>query len=247
MSEYPKIAWCSTITSSDPSHYEAMKRLGVESAIVFLYASGVKEYKAGLIHTMGARSAGLKTHACLVTDLLSPFHDARMFYKAYTGLGYEGSKIMILCWPNDKVQDKTEKLNELLGYIHTFANKEDVDLAFMGEDLEKGTFDVKDVPADVNLSVYAPKGLTCPVERAGTWIWTKSFNGTTQFIGYDFYGFYTHSQSYQLDFKKEYTAQPGDSWQIIAKRFGVEIDKLLEKNLAGYDDIVVPGQHIMLP
>ena len=94
-----------------------------------------------------------------------------------------------------------------------------------------------------NLTIINSNNLNAGIARAGTWISTKDFDSDIQYLGYDYYGFYT-SQGYQMTLEAEYIAQKGDTWVTIATRHGIWLPKLLELNKADYEDLVVPGQRI---
>lgn len=211
--------------------------------IICLAISHFDRYRAGEYQTLLAREAGMKTHACLITDLSEPFHDARHFFTAYQKLGYDlGTKVMILCQPTKHVKNP-KKLAELLGYISYFVAKEDIDVAFYKKDIDRGKFDLNDIPEYFNLTIINSNNLNAGIARAGTWISTKDFDSDIQYLGYDYYGFYT-SQGYQMTLEAEYIAQKGDTWVTIATRHGIWLPKLLELNKADYEDLVVPGQRI---
>lgn len=243
MSSYPRIALATALTPGTPDHYQKLTKLGVKDMIICLAISHFDRYRAGEYQTLLAREAGMKTHACLITDLSEPFHDARHFFTAYQKLGYDlGTKVMILCQPTKHVKNP-KKLAELLGYISYFVAKEDIDVAFYKKDIDRGKFDLNDIPEYFNLTIINSNNLNAGIARAGTWISTKDFDSDIQYLGYDYYGFYT-SQSYQMTLEAEYIAQKGDTWVTIATRHGIWLPKLLELNKADYEDLVVPGQRI---
>ncbi len=243
MSSYPRIALATALTPGTPDHYQKLTKLGVKDMIICLAISHFDRYRAGEYQTLLAREAGMKTHACLITDLSEPFHDARHFFTAYQKLGYDlGTKVMILCQPTKHVKNP-KKLAELLGYISYFVAKEDIDVAFYKKDIDRGKFDLNDIPEYFNLTIINSNNLNAGIARAGTWISTKDFDSDIQYLGYDYYGFYT-SQGYQMTLEAEYIAQKGDTWVTIATRHGIWLPKLLELNKADYEDLVVPGQRI---
>lgn len=243
MSSYPRIALATALTPVTPDHYQKLTKLGVKDMIICLAISHFDRYRAGEYQTLLAREAGMKTHACLITDLSEPFHDARHFFTAYQKLGYDlGTKVMILCQPTKHVKNP-KKLAELLGYISYFVAKEDIDVAFYKKDIDRGKFDLNDIPEYFNLTIINSNNLNAGIARAGTWISTKDFDSDIQYLGYDYYGFYT-SQGYQMTLEAEYIAQKGDTWVTIATRHGIWLPKLLELNKADYEDLVVPGQRI---
>lgn len=244
MSSYPRIALATALTPGTPDHYQKLAKLGVKDMIICLAISHFDRYRAGEYQTLLAREAGMKTHACLITDLSEPFHDARHFFTAYQKLGYDlGTKVMILCQPTKHVKNPGKKLAELLGYISYFVAKEDIDVAFYKKDIDKGKVDLNDIPEYFNLTIINSNNLNAGIARAGTWISTQDFDSDIQYLGYDYYGFYT-SQSYQMTLEAEYIAQKGDTWVTIATRHGIWLPKLLELNKADYEDLVVPGQRI---
>lgn len=244
MSSYPRIALATALTPGTPEHYQKLTKLGVKDMIICLAISHFDRYRAGEYQTLLAREAGMKTHACLMTDLSEPFHDARHFFTAYQKLGYSfGTKVMILCQASKTVKNPGKKLTKLLGYISYFVAKEDIDVAFNKKDLDRGYFNLNEIPEYFNLTIINPGQINSGIDRAGTWISTKDFDSDTQYLGYDYYGFYT-SQGYQMTLEPEYIAQEGDTWVIIATRHGIWLPKLLELNKADYEDLVVPGQRI---
>ncbi|QTQ40918.1 LysM peptidoglycan-binding domain-containing protein [Lactobacillus taiwanensis] len=246
MSNYPRIALVDALTPGAPEHYQKLAKSGVKDVIVCLSLSHFDRYRAGEYHTLLAREIGMRTHACLVTDLSEPFHDARHFFTAYQKLGYSfGTKVMILCQASKNVKNTGQKLTELLGYISYFVSKGDIDVAFNKKDLDRGYFNVNEIPDYFNLTIINPRQINSGIDRAGTWISTKDFDSDIQYLGYDYYGFYT-SQGYQMTLEPEYIAQEGDTWVTIATRHGIWLPKLLELNKADYEDIVVPGQKVRL-
>lgn len=187
MSNYPRIALVDALTPGAPEHYQKLAKSGVKDVIVCLSLSHFDRYRAGEYHTLLAREAGMRTHACLVTDLSEPFHDARHFFTAYQKLGYSfGTKVMILCQANKNVKNTGQKLTELLGYISYFVSKEDIDVAFNKKDLDRGYFDLDEIPKYFNLTIINPRHLNSGIDRAGTWISTKDPDSEVQYLGYDY-------------------------------------------------------------
>lgn len=246
MSKYPRIALANALVSTEPEHYEELRKLGVKDLIVCLSASHIDHYKAGEYHTMLGRNQGFRIHAYLQTDLSKPFHDARRFFTAYQKLAFTfGTKVMIMCCPGKYVKHPGKQLNELLGYLSYFLSKEDLDVAVYKKDVDAGRLSLKDIPDYFNLTVINPNRVNSGVDKSGTWIYSDSVGEEDQYIGYDFYGFYT-KQGYQLTLDTEYIAQEGDTWVTIASRHGIWLPKLLTLNKAKYEDLVVPGQRIKL-
>ena len=69
MSKYPRIALANALVSTEPEHYEELRKLGVKDLIVCLSASHIDHYKAGEYHTMLGRNQGFRIHAYLQPDL----------------------------------------------------------------------------------------------------------------------------------------------------------------------------------
>lgn len=74
---------------------------------------------------------------------------------------------------------------------------------------------------DYNLTVFNPGVFNACVKNAGTWIYSNTLESNTQYLGYDFYGFYTGNKSYQLSLDNEYIARPGDTWVPVATRYDI--------------------------
>ena len=98
----------------------------------------------------------------------------------------------------------------------------------------------------MNFTSFNEGKVNSGVDRAATWVYTGEFAGQVQPVGYDFYGFYTGENKYQLTLEDTYRARPGDTWVTVATRHGIWLPKLLELNGAKYEDLVVPGQEIKL-
>ncbi|MDF7639981.1 LysM domain-containing protein [Lactobacillus sp. ESL0791] len=242
MSTYPRIAWATSMTPSNPEHYQELLKHHVKSMIICLHLSGVKTYEVAEKHTKAAKKAGMSAHAGLITDLTNPLDDARCFYRTYKKLGYSSAaKVVIFCMHSNTVNKREEKLQELLRYIACFVDKAKIDITFNKNYLQK----FEDVAKGYNLTIFNPGSLNAGVKNAGTWIYTNTFANHTQYLGYDFYGFYTGNSGFQLSWlDDEYIAKPGDTWVTVATLYDIWLPDLLKLNSAKYDDLVVPGQHI---
>ena len=247
MTKYSQIAMIDILTPRSIEYYQKLRKMGVNDAIIRLSTSNYSSYfEIASIHTDLAKRSGMRVHASLATDLTNPFHDARYFFATYQRLGYSfGSKTMIQCLPDDRVRDPAKRLHELLGYISYFVNKDDIDIAVDKRYIDENKLKIADIPDYFNLTIINVNKLNSGIDRAGTWIYTDNFEGELQYLGYDYYGFYT-KEGYQLSLDAEYVAQAGDTWVTIATRHGVWLPKLLDMNDAKYEDKVIPGQRIRL-
>lgn len=247
MTQYPKIAWTSMITPTDDEHYQKLFKAGVRDLIVCLHISGFKNYRAGEYHTVLGQRAGFHTHPSLETDLSSPTHDIVNFMKAFKRSGYtENSKVTIRLLSNSEVKDKRRQLQLLVNYMSCLVSESNIGIAIDKKDLDSGEFKLEEIPTSMNLTSFNEGKLNSGVDRAASWFYTEEFDGKIQPIGYDFYGFYSGENKYQLSLNNTYIAQPGDTWVIIATRHGIWLPKLLKLNGAKYEDLVIPGQEIKL-
>lgn len=245
MSTYPRIAWATAMTPSSTEHYQNLLKHKVKDVVICLHLSGFKKYETGEIHTKVARETGMRIHAGLITNLANPLEDTRCFYRAYRELNYTSdAKVSIFCLKTYVVTNREKRLQELLRYLSCFIDKENIDVAFNKADLTHH-FNQETVK-DYNLTVFNPGGLNAGIKNAGTWIYSNTLESNTQYLGYDFYGFYTGNKSYQLSLDNEYIARPGDTWVTVATRHNIWLPKLLKLNNAQYKDLVVPGQIIKI-
>lgn len=243
MSTYPRIAWATSMTSSSPEHCQNLVKHKVKNMIVCLNLSGFNVYEAGVIHTKAAKEAGMRAHAGLISDLTRPLEDARRFYNAYKKLNYTNdTRASIFCMKTYVEINREKRLQELLRYIACFIDRENIDIAFNKSDFIHH-FDIKRAK-QYNLTIFNPGRLNSEVKNAGTWVYTNTFESKTQYLGYDFYGFYTRNAGYQLSLNNEYIAKPGDTWVTIATRHDMWLPNLLQLNNAQYKALVVPGQCI---
>ena len=86
--DYPRMAYCSAITTSTPEHYERLKSLGINTVSVCLHVSGFDYHKFATIHTDLARRAEMTTHAFMITDLHEHIDDVIAFTKRLVKLYY---------------------------------------------------------------------------------------------------------------------------------------------------------------
>lgn len=242
---YPKVAFCSAISPATPEHYQNLKKAGIDTVSVCLHLSSYNYYKFATIHTDLARQAGMATHAYMHTDLYDLFEDVTAFTKRFSLLGYTpDTKITILVNADRYVEDREEKIQEMMKLLSKYHPLKNIDLAFFKADIDEGLYNLKKIPQMINLTVIncIPNLSSSGVEVAGTWIYTSSFEDQIQLVAYDYYGFYT-SAGYQLSLiDTEYTVQKGDTWHSISRRHGIPMIDLLSLNDAVLDDKIFEGQ-----
>lgn len=244
---YPRLAFVSAITPATEEHYEHLKQSGIITVSVCLHLSGYNHFKFATIHTNLARKAEMITHAHLVTDLYDPFSDVTAFTQRFNSLAYSAnSKITV--WVNgDKyIDNREEKIIEIINLLSKYHDRENIDIAFFKRDIDDGLYDLSKLPKMVNLTVINVNGLSAGIDDAGTWVYTTEFCDSVQVLAYDYYGFYT-SGGYQLSLvDTDYVVQPGDNWHSISRRHGIPMVDLLALNRATVDERIFAGQIVRI-
>ena len=245
---YPRVAYCSAITTSTLEHYERLKALGINTVSVCLHVSGFEYHKFATIHTDLARKAEMTTHAFMITDLYEPIDDVVAFTKRFINLYYtEQTKITIVVNSDVYCKEREDKIIEIVDLLSNYHDRNCIDLAFFKRDLDDGLYDLSKLPKMINLTIINCGAKTSGVPDAGTWVYTDECEGDVQYLAYDYYGYYTDDSGYQLslvDF--DYVAQPGDTWYSIARRHGIPIVDLLALNRAIADDKIYAGQVVRI-
>ncbi|QNQ82908.1 LysM peptidoglycan-binding domain-containing protein (plasmid) [Lactobacillus sp. PV037] len=246
MTTYPKIAWTFSDTPSGPEKYQKLLKAGVKDLVVPISATKGR-LLAGSHHASLIRKAGLRLHPCIQTDLSSPIFDTKYFLEACFELHLKRTmKLTVKLVSNKEVKDKARRINQLVNYLAGIVPEENIGIAIDKKDLDSGEFKIEDLPPTLNVTSFNENKLNSGIEKAGTWIYTNTFEKEHLALGYDFYGFYTGEQEYQLSLESKYISQPGDTWVTIATRHGIWLPKLLQINNATYSTLIVPGQEIKL-
>lgn len=245
---YPKFAFCSAITPADSEYYARLKAAGIDTASICLHLSGYSHYKFATIHTNLARQAGMKTHAFMVTDLTDIYTDMILFSRRFNQLGYtRGEKITIWISPNKRSTDREEKIVEIIDLISNYHDENYIDIALMKRDIDDCIINLSRLPKLINLTIINCNAQLSGIAEAGTWVYTNDFEGETQLLAYDFYGFYTDEAGYQLSLvDTDYAVQKGDTWHSIARRHGIPLEDLLALNRAEKDDKLFAGQVVRI-
>lgn len=245
---YPRMAYCSAITTSTPEHYEHLKKFGISTVSVCLHVSGFDYHKFATIHTDLARRAEMTTHAFMITDLHEHIDDVIAFTKRLVKLYYTSkSKITLLINSDRFCKNREERIIEMIDLLSRYHDRSCIDLAFFKRDLDDGLYDLSKLPKMINLTVINCGASASGVPEAGTWVYTDELEGDVQYLAYDYYGFYTDDSGYQLslvDF--DYVAQPGDTWYSIARRHGMPVVDLLALNRAIAEDRIFAGQVVRI-
>lgn len=245
---YPKFAFCSAITPADPEYYEHLKAAGIDTASVCLHLSGYEHYKFATIHTDLARRAGMTTHAFLVTDLTNIYEDMIHFTRRYNQLNYcNGDKVTIWVSTQKQVENREEKIIDLINLIANYHDRNYIDVAFFKRDIDDAIIDLDKIPKIVNLTITNCNAQLSGIAEAGSWVYTNKFEGENQMLAYDFYGFYTDNGGYQLSMiDTDYVVQKGDTWYSISRRHGIPLLDLLVLNRAEKTDQLFAGQIVRI-
>ncbi|MCT3342110.1 LysM peptidoglycan-binding domain-containing protein [Lactobacillus johnsonii] len=133
----------------------------------------------------------------------------------------------------------------MLNFISKFHKRENIDLAFFNDDLDNKIYNLDLLP-EVNLTLANVNANTPGSNKVGTWIYTMDCGENSQFLAYDFYGYYT-DESYQLSLiDTDYIVQQGDSWYSIARRHDIPLIKLLKMNETSSESRVYEGQVVKI-
>lgn len=245
---YPRMAFCSAITPTEPAHYLNLRKAGINTASVCLHVSGFEYYKFATIHTQLARKADLVTHAFMITDLLDPLADVTIFTKRFEKLGYDTSAKITIWVNSDKyVTDRENKIIQIINLLSKCYRRENIDLAFFKRDIDDKLYDLSKMPRLINLTIINCEGTSAGVDIAGTWIYTMDFCSDVQVLGYDYFGYYTDTAGYQLSLvDTDYVAQEGDTWYSISRRHGIPMNDLLALNRATENEKIYAGQVVRI-
>lgn len=248
-SNYPRVAFCSALTPATPEYYQSLKNAGINTVSVCLDISGYNYYKFASMHTKLAREAGMVTHAFMLTDLTDPTGDVTSFTQRFTTLQFPTeAKITILVNSDQYVEERESKILKMMNILSKYHAREYIDLAFFKKDIDEELYNLRELPETINLTIIncTPHATSSGIPITGTWIYTSSFCDQVQFVGYDFYSYYT-AGDYQLSLiDTTYTVQKGDSWHSISKRHGIPMLDLLHLNGAVLNDKIFEGQIIKI-
>lgn len=245
---YPRLAFCSAITPTTPEHYEHLKQAGIDTVSICLHLSGYNQYKFATFHTDLARNAGMATHAFMMTDLCDPTSDVIAFTRRYNVLCYNSnSKITVWVNTNKYVEDREEKIIQIINLLSNYHPRENIDVAFYKRDIDAKLYDMDKIPKMINLTIINCNASASGILEAGTWVYTTEFRDTTQLLAYDYCGFYTDNNGYQLSLvDTDYVVQPGDTWFSISRRHGIPLKDLLLLNRAMANDAIYAGQIVRI-
>lgn len=247
--EYPRLAFCSSLTPAKPEYYENLRKAGINAVSICMHASGREYFKYAVIHTNLARQAGLTTHAYMITDLCDPTTDVTTLAQRLAKLGYGSTtKVTILVNSDKYVKDRENKIIQIMDLMSNYHDRNSIDLAFFKRDLDDRLYDLDKLPRLINLTIIncTPNATNPGITTAGTWIYKAELENDVEVLAYDFYGYYT-SDGYQLSLvDTEYVAQLGDSWYSISRRHGMPITDLLALNRATADEKIFAGQVVRI-
>lgn len=247
--EYPRLAFCSSLTPAKIEYYENLRKVGINAVSICMHISGREYFKYAVIHTNLARQAGLTTHAYMITDLYDPISDVTTLAQRLAKLGYGSTtKVTILVNSDKYVKDRENKIIQIMDLMSNYHDRNCIDLAFFKRDLDDKLYDLDKLPKMINLTIInCTPGASSPgINAAGTWIYKAELENDVKVLGYDFYGYYT-DDGYQLSLvDTEYVAQPGDSWYSISRRHGMPITDLLTLNGATAEEKIFAGQVVRI-
>ena len=247
--EYPRLAFCSSLTPAKIEYYENLRKVGINAVSICMHVSGNEYFKYAVIHTNLARQAGLTTHAYMITDLYDPISDVTTLTKRLAKLGYGATtKVTILVNSDKYVKDRESKIVQIMDLMSNYHDRSCIDIAFFKRDLDDKLYDLNKLPRLINLTIIncTPNATSPGIEVAGTWVYKAELENDIEVLAYDFFGYYTND-GYQLSLvDTEYVAQLGDSWYSISRRHGIPVTDLLVLNRAAETDKIFAGQVIRI-
>lgn len=244
--QYPQVAFCLAITPATSDYYQSLKKMNINTVSICLYISQMGRQKYVTDHVNAARHAGMVTHAYMISDLHDIVSDVIQFTERFNELGYsDDSKITIFISSNRYVENRQKHILNMITLLSRYHKRENIDVAFFNDDLHDDLYDLNNFQ-NVNLTIVDVDSVNPGVPDAGTWIYTMDCSSNSQFLAYDYYGYYT-SGGYQLSLiDTDYVVQQGDSWYSISRRHGIPLIKLLEMNESSSDDNVYAGQVVRI-
>ncbi len=152
--EYPRLAFCSSLTPAKIEYYENLRKVGINAVSICMHSSGHEYFKYAVIHTNLARQAGLTTHAYMITDLYDPISDVMTLTKRLAKLGYGATtKVTILVNSDKYVKDRESKIVKIMDLMSNYHDRSCIDLAFFKRDLDDHLYNLDKLPKMINLTI----------------------------------------------------------------------------------------------